>query len=80
MKNNYRDNYLESLFIYLFIYSFDFQSSQSNFFFYFFWFSLYKVVDSKYSTGEYKSSKISIGAVMKNLEMLKFDSKIKQNS
>ena len=30
------------------------------------------MVDSAYSTGNYKSSKINIGAVIKNLEMLKF--------
>ena len=30
------------------------------------------MVDSEYSTGNYKSSKISIGAVMRNPEMLKF--------
>ena len=42
------------------------------FFFYFFWFSIYKMVDSKYSTGNCESSKISIGIVMKNTEMLKF--------
>ena len=30
------------------------------------------MVDSKYSTDNYKSSKISIGAVIKNLELLKF--------
>ena len=79
MKNNYRDNYLESLFIY-FLYIVLIFSLVRAIFFYSFWFSLYKVVDSKYSTGEYKSSKISIVAVMKNLEMLKFDDKIKQNS
>ena len=30
------------------------------------------MVDSEYSTGDYKSSKISIKEVMKNPEMLKF--------
>ena len=30
------------------------------------------MVDSEYSTGNYRSSKISNGAVMRNLEMLKF--------
>ena len=30
------------------------------------------MVDSKYSTGNCESSKISIGTVMKNTEMLKF--------
>ena len=30
------------------------------------------MVDSEYSMGIYKSVKISIGAVMENLEMLKF--------
>ena len=30
------------------------------------------MVDSPYSTGNYKSSKINIGAVIKNPEMLKF--------
>ena len=29
------------------------------------------MVDSEYSTGNYKSSKISIGAIMKNPEMLR---------
>ena len=29
------------------------------------------MVDSEYSTGDYKSLKISIGAIMKNPEMLK---------
>ena len=41
-------------------------------FFYFFYFSIYKVVDNEYSTDYYKSSKINIAAVIKNLEMLKF--------
>ena len=30
------------------------------------------MVDSEYSTGDYKSPKISIGAIMKNPKMLKF--------
>ena len=30
------------------------------------------MVDSEYSTGDYKSPKISIGAIMKNTKMLKF--------
>ena len=30
------------------------------------------MVDSEYSTDDYKSSKISIGAIMKNPKMLKF--------
>ena len=37
-----------------------------------FCFSIYKIVDSEYSTDNYKSPKISIGAVMKNPEMFKF--------
>ena len=35
-------------------------------------FSIYKIVDSEYSTDDYKSRKISIGAIMKNPKMLKF--------
>ena len=35
-------------------------------------FSIYKIVDNEYSTENYKSSKSSIGTVMKNPEMLKF--------
>ena len=38
---------------------------------YFFSFSIYKMVDSEYSTDDYKSSKISIGEIMKNPEMLR---------
>ena len=34
-------------------------------------FSIHKIVDSKYSIDIYKSSKISIGTVMKNPELLK---------
>ena len=30
------------------------------------------MVDSEYSTGDYKSPKISIGAIMKNPKILKF--------
>ena len=30
------------------------------------------MVDNEYSTGDYKPSKISIGAITKNLQMLKF--------
>ena len=33
---------------------------------------MYKIVDGEYTTGDYKASKISIRAVMKNPEMLKF--------
>ena len=36
-----------------------------------FCFAIYKMVDSEYITGKYKSSKISIGKVMKNPLMLK---------
>ena len=32
------------------------------------------MVDSEYSTQDFKSPKISIGAIMKNREMLKFKS------
>ena len=35
--------------------------------------SIYKKVDSEYSIDDYKSTKISTGAIMKNPEMLKFD-------
>ena len=41
-------------------------------FFHFFCFSIWKMVDREYSTDDYKSSKISIGATMKNPEILKF--------
>ena len=42
------------------------QSAQDRlFFFTFFYFSTYEMVDSKYSTNIYKSLKLSIGAVMK---------------
>ena len=34
-------------------------------------FSIHKIADSKYSIDIYKSSKISIGTVMKNPELLK---------
>ena len=37
-----------------------------------FWFSIYKMFDSKCRADDYKCSKISIGPVMKNPEMLKF--------
>ena len=50
---------------------YNFQSNQNSFF-YFFCFSIYKIVDCEYNTGDYKSSKISIGAVIKNPERLKF--------
>ena len=40
-------------------------------FFYFFWFSIYKMVDSEYSMDIYTFAKISIGTVMRNPEMLK---------
>ena len=42
------------------------------FFFYFYFFAIYKMGDSEYSMGIYKSVKISIGTVIKNPEMLKF--------
>ena len=41
-------------------------------FFYFFCFIIYKMVDSECSMGIYKSVKISIGAVMRNPDMLRF--------
>ena len=40
-------------------------------FFLLFMFQLYKMVDSEYSTDGYKSSKISIGAMIKDPEMLR---------
>ena len=40
-------------------------------FFLFFCFKKYKIFDSIYSTDDYKSSKISIGAITKNREMLR---------
>ena len=39
----------------------------------FFCFSTYRKADSENSTENYKSSKISIGVVMRNPEMLKFN-------
>ena len=42
------------------------------FYFFFFFFALDKMVDSEYSMGIYKSVKISIGAVMRSPEILKF--------
>ena len=54
-----------------FIFSLNLQSNQGSSF-YFFCFSLYKMVDNEYSTEGCKSPKIRIGAVMKNREMLKF--------
>ena len=41
-------------------------------FFYFFFFALDKMVDSEYSMDIYKSVKVSIGAVMRSPEILKF--------
>ena len=41
-------------------------------FFYFFFFALNKMVDSEYSMDIYKSVKVSIGAVMRSPEILKF--------
>ena len=41
-------------------------------FFTFFCFSFCKMVDSEYSSDNCKSSKISIGAIMKNPKMLRF--------
>ena len=41
-------------------------------FFYFFCFSLYKLVESEYSMDIYKSVKISIQTVKRNPEMLQF--------
>ena len=35
-------------------------------------FAVYKMVDSEYNKDIYKSVKVSIGTVMRNLEMLKF--------
>ena len=39
-------------------------------FFNFFCFSICKIVDSEYGTDDYKPSKISIGTIIKNPEML----------
>ena len=41
-------------------------------YFYFSYFSIYKMVDSEYSTKIYQSLNTSIGTVMRNLEMLAF--------
>ena len=38
----------------------------------FFYFSIYKMVDSEYSMNTHKSVKISIGTVIKNPEMLEY--------
>ena len=43
-----------------------------QFFFYFFCFAIYKMVDNEYSTNIRKSLNISIGTVMTNPEMVKF--------
>ena len=51
-------------------YCLNFHSIQVSFFT--FLFSIFKVGDSESRKGKYKSSKISIGAAMKNPEMLKF--------
>ena len=48
-----------------------FQPTEDSFLFYFF-FSIYEVVDSEYSTNIYKYLKISTGTAMRNPEMLKF--------
>ena len=49
-------------------YCLNFQSTQSISFFFFllFCFGICKTVDKKYSTDDYKSSKITIGTVMEN--------------
>ena len=52
-------------------YCLKFQSTQSRFFL-LFCFALDKLVDSEYSMDIYKSVKISIGAVMRSPEILKF--------
>ena len=56
------------IYIYIQIYCFKFQSNQDSFF-YFFCFSIYKMVDSM---DTYYALNISIGTVVKNQEMLKF--------
>ena len=43
-----------------------------QFFFYFFCINIYEIFDSKYITEDFKSPQTSIGAIMKNPEMLKF--------
>ena len=37
-----------------------------------FCFNLYEMIDSKYSSDNYKTSKVSIGAIIKDPEMLRF--------
>ena len=46
--------------------------STSSLFFFVFCFNILKMVDNKYSTVTYKTLKISIGAIMKDAEMLEF--------
>ena len=48
---------------------FNFLLSQNSLFI--FWNSLDKIVDSEYSTGDYKSLEISIGAIIKHAEILR---------
>ena len=52
-------------------YCLKFQSTH-GIFFYFFCFAIYKMVDSEYSIGTYKSVKLSIGTATRNPEILKF--------
>ena len=51
------------------------QPNQDSFFFFlggtFFWFSIYKTIDSENSTEDYKSPIINIRVVMKNAELSK---------
>ena len=49
-------------------YCLNFQSTGDSFFY----FALYKMVDSEYNMNVYKSVKKSIGKVMRNPKMLKF--------
>ena len=49
----------------------NFQFVQGSFFL-LFYFAIYKVADSEYNMDIYTSVKISIGAVIRNPEMLKF--------
>ena len=52
-------------------YCLKFESTKDSLF-YLLCFAIYKMVDSEYSIDTYKSVKISIETVMRNLEMLKF--------
>ena len=61
-KNSYFDNYQENYFC----------QATKIFSDQIFRFSIYKIVDSEYSTSDCKSTKISIEPQMKNPEMLKF--------